>query len=82
MYRSQTARDKLGSQKGKSPNQSACTLGLRTAYVSRFVNGMVLERPAREGESPVHENNRQQQDPEYRETRETLREVGGTTLQG
>ena len=39
---------------------------------------MVLERPAREGESPVHENNRQQQDPEYRETRETLREVGGT----
>ncbi len=34
--------------KGKSPNQSACTLGLRTAYVSRFVNGMVLERPAGE----------------------------------
>ena len=43
---------------------------------------MALGKPAREGESPVHENGRQRQDPEYRETRETLREVGGTTLQG
>ena len=54
-------------------------LGLRTANVSRFVNGTVLERPAREGESPVHESNRQRQDPEYHETRGTLWEVGGTT---
>ena len=27
----------------------------------------------------VHENDRQRQDPEYHETRETLWEVGGTT---
>ena len=43
---------------------------------------MCIRDRAREGESPVHESDRQRQDPEYRETRETLREVGGTTLQG
>ena len=57
-------------------------LGLWTAEVTGNDSGMVLGKPAREGESPVHENGRQRQDPEYRETRETLREVGGTTLQG
>ena len=46
------------------------------------VNRTVLGQPAGEGESPVHESDKQRQDPEYRETRETLREVGGTTLQG
>ena len=29
-------------------------------HVSRFVTGTVLERPAREGESPVRESDRQQ----------------------
>ena len=57
-------------------------LGLWTAQVTGNDSGMVLGKPAREGESPVHEHDRQRQDPEYRETRETLREVGGTTLQG
>ena len=37
---------------------------------------------AAESESLVHENNRKQQYPEYHETRETLWEVGGTTIQG
>ena len=43
---------------------------------------MVLGKPAIEGESPVSEIRRQRQDPEYRETRGPLREVGGTTPQG
>ena len=33
---------------------------------------MVLGKPAREGESPVRENRKEQQDPEYYETRGTL----------
>ena len=53
-------------------------LHLRFSKVSRTVLG----KPAGEGESPVRENSRQQQDPKYRETRGTLREVGGTTPQG
>ena len=36
------------------------------------VSGMVLEKPAREGESPVRENWKERQDPEYYETRGTL----------
>ena len=43
---------------------------------------MVLGKPTEEGESPVDEIRRQQQYPEYHETRETLWEVGGTTPQG
>ncbi len=46
------------------------------------VRGMVLGKPARAGESPVLENGRKRQDPEYDETRETLSETGGTTPQG
>ena len=42
----------------------------------------VLGKPAGEGESPVRVSEPSEQDPEYRETRETLREVGGTTPQG
>ena len=53
----------------------------------RIIDSVILaerfwESQAGEGESPVHESNRKQQDPEYHETRETLWEVGGTTLQG
>ena len=43
---------------------------------------MVLGKPAKEGESPVGEVRPREQYPEYRETRGTLREVGGTTPQG
>ena len=46
------------------------------------VSGTVLGEPAGEGESPVGVTKHLEQDPEYRETRETLREVGGTTPQG
>ena len=46
------------------------------------VRGTVLGKPAREGESPVTENGRERQDPEYHETRGTLWEVGRTTSQG
>ena len=45
-------------------------------------SGTVLGKPAGEGESPVGEARTERQDPEYRGTRETLREVGGTTPQG
>ena len=41
-----------------------------------------MGKPAEEGESPVGVREQFEQDPEYRETRETLREVGGTTPQG
>jgi hypothetical protein len=47
--------------------------------VSIKASGMVLEKPAREGESPVDESGEQQQDPEYHETRGTLWEDRGTT---
>ncbi len=44
---------------------------------------MVLGKPTEEGESPVSEIiNLYWQYPEYHETRETLWEAGGTTLQG
>ena len=46
------------------------------------VSGSVLGKHAREGDSPVDENGRQRQDPEYHETRGTLWEVGRTTSQG
>ena len=37
-----------GERNGKSPNQRACMLGLRTAYVNRIVSGTVWEvRPER-----------------------------------
>ena len=53
--------------------------GVRTAYVMDEVSRTVLERPARESESLVHENDKQRQDPEYHETRGTLWEDAGTT---
>lgn len=40
-----------------------------------------LERPARDGDSPVAEAENSELDPEYRGTREILREAGGTTPQ-
>ena len=40
-----------------------------------------LERPAKEGDSPVSEAENSELDPEYRGTREILWEAGGTTLQ-
>ena len=46
------------------------------------VRRTVLGKPVKEGESPVSENGKQRQDPEYNETRETLLEAGGTTPQG
>ena len=45
---------------------------LRTATSDRKVNRMVLGKPAIEGESPVCENRKERQDPEYYETRGTL----------
>ena len=57
-------------------------LGLWTAEVTGNDSGMVLGKPAIEGESPVCENRKERQDPEYHETRGTLWEVGGTTPQG
>ena len=45
-----------------------------------YQNG--LGSPAKAGESPVWESNRERQNPKYRKTRGTLREVGGTTPQG
>ena len=41
-----------------------------------------LGNSAKEGESPVQASERDEQDPKYHETRETLWEVGGTTPQG
>jgi hypothetical protein len=42
-----------------------------------------MERPAKEGDSPVFENAiLLSVDPEYRGTRGTLREAGGTIRQG
>ncbi len=46
--------------------------GVRTAISDRKVNRMVLGKPAIEGESPVCENRKERQDPEYYETRGTL----------
>ena len=58
-------------------SQSGC--GVRNLQVS----GTALERPAIEGESPVREDFVDSETaPEYRGTRETLWESGGTTLQG
>ena len=46
-----------------------------TALMTSDCSGTVLERPAREGESPVGETEKEaEQDPEYHETRETLGE--------
>ena len=42
-----------------------------------------LERPAKEGDSPVLESRYAgEQDPEYHGARETLWEAGWTTIQG
>ena len=51
---------------------------------NRVYSGTPLGRATGEGESPVHEMLAAlwAQEPEYRGTREILREVGRTTFQG
>ncbi len=71
-----------GERKGGSPNRGRNPAGLRTAKREREVRGMVLGKPAAAGESPVPEDGKPQQDPEYGGARETLPETGGTTPQG
>ena len=51
--------------------------GLRTLH-RRFVTRNSLERPAKRGESPVRESDRQQAGSRVPETRETLWEVRTT----
>ncbi len=41
-----------------------------------------MESAAIEGESPLHEVPRDEQDPEYCQTRGTWQEIAGTTPQG
>ena len=62
------------------------TMGLRThGVVGRreptIGNPNILERMARDGDSPVGEADNKESDPEYRGTREILWEAGGTTPQ-
>ena len=48
-----------GERKGQSPNQCACTLGFGLQNSFSIISRTVLERPARDGESPVSENERE-----------------------
>ena len=45
-----------GERNGKSPNRRACLAGFGLQKRFMSVSQTVLERPAREGESPVGEN--------------------------
>ena len=47
-----------GERKGQSPNRHACMAGFGLHNWSLTVSRTVLERPARDGESPVSENRR------------------------
>ena len=62
------------------------TVGLRTGGVEglrqlTIADLKLLERSAKEGDSPVREGEDREQVPEYRGTREILWEAGGTTPQ-
>lgn len=60
-----------------------CLLQEMHEVTKPHVRKAVLERRAIEGDSPVFENVVDfEMAPEYRGTRETLWESGGTTLQG
>src|SRR5215218_1708492 len=77
-----------GERTGKSPNRvfGRGVVGSRRGLSRLHVksSGSGLERPAREGESPVCERLRRQMAwiPEYGGTRGIPSESGGTTLQG
>ena len=45
-----------GERNRKSPNRGACTAGFGLHLRFRIASGMALGKPAREGESPVHES--------------------------
>ena len=79
---SQTARDKLGSQKGKSPNRSACIPGFGLQNPQPSLTERSWEDRPERVKAPYVKGKEGRQDPEYHETRETLWEVGGTTPQG
>ena len=65
-----------GERKGKSPNRDACISGFGPHTVFFKINGKVLGKPAKEGESPVHEN--QEEPAVSRVLREiTCRKAGG-----
>ena len=60
----------------------AASLGLEELQTSFLAEGS-LGRAAEDGDSPVGERNETPEaDPKYHGARETLWEVGGTTLQG
>ena len=67
---------------GEEPKPGCVHPGVMDCISKLEIRGTVLGKPAREGESPVTENGRQRQYPEYHETRGTLWEVGRTTSQG
>ena len=71
----------VASEKGRG--QTGC---LRTAGVEEYRQAKIaepndLERLAKAGDSPVGEGENSEVDPEYRGTREILREAGGPTPQ-
>ena len=45
-----------GERNGKRPNRNACIPGFGLHLRFRIASGMALGKPAREGESPVHES--------------------------
>ena len=69
-----------------SEEERGQTSGLRTTGVEgrrhlTIADPKFLERDAEEGDRPVGEGEKREQDPEYRGTREILWEAGGTTPQ-
>ena len=65
--------------KWEEPKPACVHAGVKDCIREPICQWNCLGSQAIEGESPVHENNRKQQDPEYHETRETLWERAGTT---
>ena len=71
----------VASEEGRGQTEGLRTLGVEERRQVKVGEPKGLERPARDGESPVGEAENSEPDPEYRGTREILWEAGGTTPQ-
>ena len=71
----------MASEKERGQTEGLRTLGVEERQKAKIDEPNVLERTAKEGDSPVGEVDNSEPDPEYRGTREILWEAGGPTPQ-
>ena len=71
----------VASEEERGQTEGLRTLGVEEQQYTTIGELNGLERPIREGDSPVSEGDNRRMNPEYRGTREILWEAGGPTPQ-